>query len=87
MTHISFLASILVACLFATSTYSYSTGPPSAACRTNSKANRNIHMKPGHSGIQLEKEAPKAKITVESQGNSLKITVSSPESFKGDSKR
>ena len=44
-------------------------------------------MKPGHSGIQLEKEATKAKITVEPQGNSLKITVSSPESFKGDSKR
>lgn len=40
-------------------------------------------MKPGHSGIDFEKDAPLARINAESRGNLVKITVSSPESFKG----
>ena len=85
MAHTSFFISFFVAYLLFESTYSYSTGPPSAACRPHSKAIRNVNMRPGHSGIDLEKDPTltKAKIDVQSIKDTLKIKVSSSEPFKG----
>ena len=88
MTQTSFFISFSVAYLLFEATYSYSTGPPSAACKPHSNPKRNVNMRPGHRGIDLETDPTltKAKIDVqivEDQEDILKITVSYTEQFKG----